>query len=159
MEMPHGLWDGDRQHRRRDTACRGYCAVSGQFDLAAALLFALLVLWQMPHFFAIALLHLDDYTKAGIPVLPAAGGIRRTKVHTLLYILAFLPIPFLLFYYHYTGTLFLILTVGLGIVWLGMSIRGFRSAHDGEWARQMFVMSLVIIGAACLTIPIEKMIL
>ena len=39
----------------------GYCAVSNHFDAGALILFAMMVLWQMPHFFAIALLHFDDY--------------------------------------------------------------------------------------------------
>jgi len=48
----------------------GYCAVSNQFDFAAGILFMMMIFWQMPHFFAIALWHFDDYAKAGIPVLP-----------------------------------------------------------------------------------------
>ena len=40
----------------------GYCAVSNHFDVGALILFTMLVLWQMPHFFAIAAYHFDDYT-------------------------------------------------------------------------------------------------
>ncbi len=47
----------------------GYCAVSNQFDLAAGILFIIMIFWQMPHFFAIGLWHIDDYAKAEIPIL------------------------------------------------------------------------------------------
>ena len=47
----------------------GYCAVSNHFDAGALILFAMMVLWQMPHFFSIALMHFDDYVAAEIPVL------------------------------------------------------------------------------------------
>ena len=47
----------------------GYCAVSGRFDLGAAVLLAIFCLWQLPHSFAIAISRLDDYRAAAIPVL------------------------------------------------------------------------------------------
>ena len=68
----------------------GYCAVSGQFDAGAASLLAIFCLWQMPHSYAIAIFRLKDYEAAGIPVLPVARGIAVTKIHIVLYILAFM---------------------------------------------------------------------
>src|SRR5690348_2228318 len=48
----------------------GYAATSGRLDLAAALLFLTLVLWQMPHFYAIGIRRFGEYAAAGIPILP-----------------------------------------------------------------------------------------
>ena len=59
----------------------GYCAVTGQFDTGAALLLLIFCLWQMPHSYAIAIFRFDDYSAAGIPVLPVKEGIRVTKQH------------------------------------------------------------------------------
>ena len=134
----------------------GYCAASNTFDLAAALLFAILVLWQMPHFFAIAFLHLEDYAKAGIPVLPLSKGVTRTKIHMVLYILAFIPITLMLTLFDYTGQVFLIVTSCLGFAWLALSIKGFFCEDNKLWGKQMFRLSLVIIAAICLIIPFDR---
>lgn len=135
----------------------GYCAVSNQFDGGALILFAMLVLWQMPHFFAIALLHYDDYAAANIPVLPIKKGILRTKIHMLLYILAFICAATLLTLFHYTGYLYLIVVVAFGLAWLGLCIKGFTSNNDCLWGRHMFRLSLLLITALCFAIPVDKL--
>ena len=48
----------------------GYCAITGTFDMGAVILLSIFTLWQMPHCYAIAVYRLEDYTAAGIPVLP-----------------------------------------------------------------------------------------
>lgn len=134
----------------------GYCAASNQFDLAAGILFAMMVLWQMPHFFAIALFHFEDYKRAGIPVLPISRGILRTKVHMVLYIIAFIPVAILLTLFGYTGYMFLIVTTCLGLAWLALSIKGFSCDNNKIWGQQMFRLSLVIITVLCIVIPFDR---
>ncbi len=135
----------------------GYCAASNQFDLAACILFAMMVLWQMPHFFAIALFHLEDYKRAGIPVLPLEKGVLRTKIHMILYILAFTPVTVLLTVFGYTGNVFLIVTICLGLAWLALGIKGFSIHNNKLWGQQMFRLSLVIITVLCIVIPFDRM--
>lgn len=134
----------------------GYAAASGTIDLAAILLFALLVLWQMPHFFAIALMHLDDYKKAGVPVLPLVHGIRRTKIHMTIYILCFVGVSILFTVLGYTGNAFLTITGLLGLAWLFLSLKGFDQQDDLTWSKRMFQISLVVIGAICIIMPFDK---
>jgi protoheme IX farnesyltransferase len=125
----------------------GYCAVSQRIDSGAFILFAIMVLWQMPHFFAIALYRLEDYAAASIPVLPLKKGIPRTKIHMLLYIIAFMCAAGLLTIFEYTGYLYLIIAMVLGSTWLYLSIKGFKTGNDQLWARKMFRHSLVVITA------------
>ncbi|QQS18246.1 protoheme IX farnesyltransferase [Candidatus Saccharibacteria bacterium] len=56
----------------------GYVAATGRFDEAAWLLFIIMLAWQMPHFHAIAIRRLADYTAANIPVMPGVHGLPRT---------------------------------------------------------------------------------
>lgn len=134
----------------------GYCAVSNQLDLAALLLFAILVLWQMPHFFAIAIYRIEDYSAASIPVLPVAKGIHTTKLHTIFYIIAFIITTLLLTMMGYTGKVYLITALFLGLVWLGLGLLGFKvNVNQIQWARRMFVVSLVVITSLCITMAMD----
>lgn len=133
----------------------GYCAVSNQFDLGALILFSMLVLWQMPHFFSIALYHFNDYAAANIPVLPIKKGILRTKIHMVLYILAFISTSLLLTLFNYTGTLYLITALTLGLAWLALCLIGFNTANNQRWGAQMFRLSLILITALCFMISLD----
>lgn len=133
----------------------GYCSASGQFDAAAVILFAIMVFWQMPHFFAIALQHFDDYKKANIPALPIAKGILRTKIHMLLYILAFIPLTMMLTFFGYTGQIFLVMTTVISLAWLALCIKGFSTSNFQHWGKQMFRLSLVVLLVICFIIPFD----
>lgn len=133
----------------------GYCAVKNTFDIGALILFAAITLWQMPHFYAIAIYRFEEYMKASIPVLPIKSGMPRTKVYMALYIIAFIAAAVSLTLFNYTGLLFLIVMSLLGLVWLGISFKGFKCPVDKVWGRQMFLFSLVVImGFSCL-IPLS----
>jgi protoheme IX farnesyltransferase len=108
----------------------GYCAVSNQFDSGGIILFIMLVLWQMPHFFAIALWRLDDYTAAKIPVLPIVKGMYRTKIHMVIYIVSFIATALMLTLFEYTGYVYLSVTLCMGLLWLGLCIQGFKSDDE-----------------------------
>lgn len=133
----------------------GYTAVTNHFDAGALILFLMLVLWQMPHFFSIALYRLDDYTKAGIPVLPIEKGIERTKIHMVLYIIAFIFSAAALTYWNYAGYLYLTVALAFGTMWLALCFKGFDCKNEHLWAKQMFQLSLVLITAICLVIPFD----
>ncbi len=132
----------------------GYCAVSHSLDLCAFILFAIVVFWQMPHFFAIAIYRLDDYVAGSIPVLPAKEGIFKTKVQMLIYMIAFIGAVAALFIGGYVGYGYLVLSLTLGIAWLIFCIKGFSCSNDKLWARQMFIFSLVVIMGIAITIPL-----
>jgi heme o synthase len=134
----------------------GYCAVSNHLDGAAFLLFMLMVLWQMPHFFAIAIYRLKDYAAASIPVLPIVKGMYVTKIQILLYIVAFMLTSSLLTLMGYTGYLFLGVVAVLSLVWMGLGLKGFKLVNDQRWARKMFIVSLVVIMGLFLIIPFDK---
>lgn len=133
----------------------GYCAVSNQLDMGAFILFAMMMLWQMPHFFSIAIYHFDDYVKAKIPVLPVKKGILRTKVHMIAYIFSFVLVSTLLTLFNYTGHWYLLVTILLGLAWLGICMAGFKQDNDQRWGSHMFRLSLAMIMEICIMIPMD----
>lgn len=133
----------------------GYCAVSGCVDLGALLLFFIVVFWQMPHFFAIAMNRLNDYAAASIPVLPIAKGIYATKIQMLIYTVSFAIAAILPTVYNLTGYAYLIIALIVGSVWLALCIKGFWMKNNKVWARQMFLFSLVAITLLSLFIVVD----
>ena len=133
----------------------GYCAVTNRFDMGALLLFIILVLWQMPHFYSIAIFRLSDYKKASIPVLPAVNGIPITKIHMLFYIAAFIIASSMLTFFGYTGYVYLAVVILAGLVWLGLCIQVFKAENDFKWARKMFRFSLIVITATSVAMSIN----
>jgi protoheme IX farnesyltransferase len=63
----------------------GWAAVTGGLDVRAWLLFAVVFLWQPPHFYALAIKFKDDYARAGIPMLPVVRSMRRVGTETVVY--------------------------------------------------------------------------
>lgn len=130
----------------------GYTAVTNHLDVAALILFLVLVAWQMPHFYGIAINRMKEYEAAGIPTLPVQKGIRATKVHILLYILAFIAATLALFAFGYAGYAYLIIVLTFGLSWLWRSIKGFKAIDDAVWARGIFLYSLIVLMAFCVAI-------
>ncbi len=131
----------------------GYCAVSNRIDAAAVILFFMMVMWQMPHFFAIAIYRIDDYMEASIPVMPVIRGMRETKIYMMLYVIAFTTVSILLTVYGYTGISYLVIVALLGVAWIRLCAKGFSCKNDKLWARQMFIFSLVVVMTLYVTIP------
>ncbi len=134
----------------------GYCAVTDRCDVNTLFLFILVLFWQMPHFYAIAIYRFDDYKAAQIPVFPVMHGYQKTKSQMAIYTFAFLiaSIGFLLF--QKTTPILLLTLPLLGIVWLLLALQGFRATTiDRSWARTMFRFSLLIILISCISIGLS----
>lgn len=122
----------------------GYVAVSGHIDLGAWLLFALLFLWQPPHFWALAIRRVEDYRAGGFPLLPVVKGIQRTKWQMIPYIVLLIPVPILMYVYGYAGMIFMIVSVLLSLLWLFYAFKGFRIKPEetDAWAKKVFFFSI-----------------
>lgn len=123
----------------------GYTAVTNQIDITAGLLFLILVFWQMPHFYAIAIFRLNDYKKAGVPVLPAIKGLQKTKKQINAYIIALGMTMTMLFFVAELSYIYLIVMLGVTIYWLFLGLKAIRSEEGIKWAHTMFSFSLVVL--------------
>ncbi len=135
----------------------GYVAVVGRVDMAAILIFLIMVCWQMPHFYAIAMRRQQDYAAAKIPVRPVVSGMRATKIQMLLYVAAFILFNGLLVTYGYVRYTYLVVMTGVGVIWLVRGIKGFGTENDELWARRMFFFSLTVLLTFCLMLAVGRL--
>lgn len=121
----------------------GYCAATGRFDTPAALLFLVLTLWQMPHFYAIAMFRKSDYIAAGLPLMPLKQPERTVKLRMLAYIAAYIIAAVLLTTAGNAAVVSMLIMVTLGCVWLYKGIASF-SLESAKWGKMMFLFSLTV---------------
>ncbi len=121
----------------------GYLAVTNHIDVAALTLFLILVFWQMPHFYAIAMYRYEDYKAAGLPVLPVKSGMRAARLQTLAYIVLFTVAAAVLAIAGPAGYIYLATVILLGAYWLFIGLSFYRSSDD-KWGRKMFFASLKV---------------
>lgn len=133
----------------------GYFAAGNRLDAGALILFAMMVLWQMPHFYAIAMYHYDDYVAAGIPALPIIKGPARAKMHMTAYICGFVIVALMLTYFNYTGYAYMVMVLMMGSIWLGICLKGFLVKDNRVWGRDMFRFSLILIVSLSIIIPLN----
>jgi protoheme IX farnesyltransferase len=136
----------------------GYTALTNHLDITALILFLVLVFWQMPHFYAIAMYRLDEYKAAGIPVLPAEKGMRTTKIHILFYIIAFILATSALWVFGFAGYVYLAVVLVLGLIWLARSVQGFTARDDTKWAKKLFLFSLIVLLGFCVAIAVAPLV-
>ena len=133
----------------------GYCAVTNQFDMGAAIMLVAFCLWQIPHSYAIAIYRFDDYKAANIPVLPVTDGIKAARNHIIGYIVAFTLVALMLSQQAYVGTVYAIAMGILGLYWLYIAVADFNSLDNHQWARRLFVFSIVTITSFSLLISFD----
>lgn len=102
-------------------------------------LFLILFLWQPPHFLALAMKRVEEYRRAGIPMLPVVAGFEITKRQMIFYVSVLVPVSLLLYS---LGLIYVICALALGFTWLGIAIYGLVAKDTMKWAKVMFVFSL-----------------
>lgn len=124
----------------------GYTAVTGSFDATALILFIILVVWQMPHFYAIALFRYKDYKAAGLPVLPVSKNTALTKKRIMAYMICLIAAVLALHVFGKAGYVYLIVSLALSVAWFDKGYKNY-GLEDAKWGRLMFLYSLrVLVG-------------
>lgn len=121
----------------------GWTAVTGHMDPPALVLFAIMFLWQLPHFLAISLYRDVEYERAGYKVTATEHGTTTAKVQILMYLLALGPVTLVLVPLGVGGPLYLCTAVVAGAMFLGTGILGLRRDAGRKWARNLFTVSLL----------------
>ncbi|MGG3466099.1 heme o synthase [Neobacillus pocheonensis] len=134
----------------------GWTAIESGFHVVPMMLFLILFIWQMPHTFAIAMRKYNEYKAAGVAMLPVVRGFAVTKRQILAYAVCLLPLPFFLMS---IGMTFVIIATLLNVGWLVVSIYGFFTQKNQQWARLVFLYSvnyimIIFLLVVIVTLPI-----
>lgn len=122
----------------------GYVAATNTFDAAALLLFLILALWQMPHFYSIALYRRKDYAAAKLPVMPVQRSAPVAKARIMGYIIALMVASVLLFTQGYAGVTCLLILLVLSASWFVYGVLQYKLSDASVWGKRMFLFSLVV---------------
>lgn len=121
----------------------GYAAASGTLTWEAWTLFAILFVWQFPHFYAIAWMYREDYERAGIKMLPVVepDGVSTSR-QILIYMLVLVPISLLPKFFSMVGNVYLFGAFALGLLFLWSGIR-ISLDRSRQRARSVLLTSVV----------------
>ncbi len=92
----------------------GYAAATGTLDWTAWILFAIIFMWTPPHFWALAIVRMKDYEKAGVPMMPVVRGEIETRRQILVYTIELVIVTLLLPLLNLAGTVYLVSALVLG---------------------------------------------
>jgi len=121
----------------------GYAAASGKLNWEALVLFAILFLWQFPHFYAIAWMYREDYERAGILMLPVVEPDgQSTARRILVYSLVLIPISLLPTFIAMAGNIYLFGALAIGLLFVYASAR-ISFDRTRQEARRVLLASVV----------------
>lgn len=121
----------------------GWVAARGEVTIEAWVLFAILFLWQFPHFLAIAWMYRDDYARAGIKMLPVVEPEGRvTGQQIVVYTLLLIPVSLLPVLVNLAGSVYLIGASVIGVAFLYYGVRA-AVARTTWQARKLLLASVL----------------
>lgn len=132
----------------------GWAAARGSLDAGAFALFAILFLWQFPHFLAIAWLYRDQYNRAGLRMLPRHRSSGVTGLLAMSYAVALIPVSLLPRSTVLAGDLYAAAAVLLGLFYLGGAVR-FAVRQTAASARGLLISSLIYLPGLLLVLTID----
>ncbi len=133
----------------------GWAAVTGSVGLPAWVLFLVVFYWTPPHFWALAIRYRDDYTRAGVPMLPVVAGVEATTRRMLLYTGLMVAVSLFLVPVASMRWIYLGAALALGAWFLWDTWRVYRRPQD---AMRLFTTSTVYLSALFAAVMLDVMV-
>jgi protoheme IX farnesyltransferase len=134
----------------------GWSAVTGGTTLEPWLMFLIVFLWTPPHFWALALTRVDDYARAGIPMLPVVAGGDSTRRHIVAYSVVLAPVALAPWALGYSGFLYGLVALAAAAVMIGLSLRVQRRPGDRSAAARLFGFSILYLFTLFAALLIDR---
>jgi protoheme IX farnesyltransferase len=135
----------------------GWTAIDGglgEIHPHALLLVLIVFVWTPPHFWALAIFRRDEYAKANIPMLPVTHGIDFTKTTIIFYTILLFFASILPYLVKMSGLIYLIVAIGLGLIFLIYSIR-LKCSKNPQLAMDTFKYSIHYLLLLFLTLLVD----
>ena len=135
----------------------GWVAATGGFGMGGWLLFSIQFFWQFPHFWAIAWVAFDDYSRAGIRMLPTREKETRfTGIQCMMYSMVLIPMAILPHFAGLTNVIGMWVCVACGVMYFAASVV-FYLHNDHKSARRVMFASFIYLPVTLLALVIGKM--
>jgi heme o synthase len=122
----------------------GWAAATGDVGVEPLILFLIVFLWTPPHFWALALTRVDEYARAGVPMLPVVAGRSATAKHILVYSLLLLPVSSLPWALGFTGAVYGAVAGISGAIFVALAVQLRRSRGVNQYAaHRLFAFSIL----------------
>jgi protoheme IX farnesyltransferase len=127
-----------------------WAAATGSLSVEPILLFLIIFFWTPPHFWALALFRNDDYTRAGVPMLPVVAGPDATRLQILLYTIVLVAVAAAPWPLGYFDAVYGVASLMLGAGMMGLAINVYRLREGvpaGRATRRLFAFSILYLFA------------
>lgn len=129
----------------------GWASVTGTLGVPALVLFAIMFVWQLPHFLAIAVFRQSEYERASLSIMPTVRGLAATKRSILVYSVLLLAVSLVPLFVGMAGVVYGLIAAISGAAFVVKAFKGLGSDAHESWARSLFLASMphlvVVFGA------------
>ena len=135
-----------------------WAAATGSLSMEPVWLFLITFFWTPPHFWALALFRNDDYTRAGVPMLPVVAGPDATRLQILLYTVVLVAVAAAPWPLGYFSAIYGVssLVLGAGMLWLAVEVYRHRTGSAALRAtRNLFKFSILYLFALFAVLLLE----
>ena len=132
----------------------GWASVTGSLSFEPLLLFSIIFMWTPPHFWALALVKNDDYTRANIPMLPVVAGALETRRQIVFYAVMLAPIAIAPSFIGMASIGYGVLASLGGALFVGLSLQLYKTG-DHKHAMRLFAYSIIYLFLLSLGLVID----
>jgi protoheme IX farnesyltransferase len=126
----------------------GYSAIKPSLGIDGVILFLIMILWQPPHFWALAQKYKNDYQNAGVPVMPVALGTKYTNIFMLLYSLSLFPLSLSLWFLGYCSSFYAIAAIIFGVYFEYVMVKSVLTNSNYGKAFGMSILYILVLMAS-----------
>ena len=135
----------------------GWASATGSIGVESAILFLIIFLWTPPHFWALALNRSDEYSRAGVPMLPVVAGRTATTRQILIYSVLLTPVSLLPWVLGFAGPIYGTTAATCGTIFVLLALRLRKSGpSDRQAESRLFAFSILYLFALFAGLFIDK---